>query len=855
QDSHFDTNQIFPENNKQKNPINTVKNVINQKPKEKSIPSIMPNKEGMATNNVLAQTPPSIYGRAKKKTSLDGSLPQETEKKTVSTYSDMENPKTSFQKRIAKEQALELIKGEKHSQDKMGSGTSQNNVIKSTANDTIEMKDSSAPNPTALDKQPTHISLSSIYRTSRLLRRNTSPQKQEETLGTKIPSSNSLNINNKVQIIPKVAPTSIYSKSIRSDVSPLLIEPKRNNQDPVLPKTEMKVDQNPQEYKKIPILRRIRANKAKTHNATTPLSKANETDDVYIPKADRSAQAKPEIFADQMHKQTHQRSKIVENPLPIIEVTTPISTTIKQPNKETMVSTQPVMTVENDTKSNYATIEITKKEDRLIFPKAIFDKVAPTIKIGSQKEQSKITTSKISPEYTQKTTQNTKNIPVIGNNKIANIQAPLKSDTKIYQQSQHPIKARTIPFGAIQQGSLDTKTPSLQIKNTIIKPAKQAKTEYLRPKRQDQTIMNPKEELEGIKAKNNGSGMAPQTTQILPKQENIKSVLQQESTKSGEQIVREKNTSVPETQNIKQTRIDFNHVINSDTYPNTNDFEHLAQHLQTKAEMKLEVKEMQEQRNMPEIKEMEQSPLPAPVTLIKSYIEEQKPFIVSYKNDAGEKVTQHLVIDKESVALKEESKPSFANQENKGNKALEGKMNQFLHERNRDNQNSNMSFDSSDNAPFMASRNATATSANRSVSFYNEILNQQIVSKVSELHKSGQSEIKMSFEVNTLNMGKLNIQMEKRATTLKINFTTDSKEKQDILKENMSELASNLKQFGFENIEVNIDLESSADDKAKFAQSQTEDKNFQKELYIQDPKTDEPFEKRDFGYNSFEYTA
>ena len=243
--------------------------------------------------------------------------------------------------------------------------------------------------------------------------------------------------------------------------------------------------------------------------------------------------------------------------------------------------------------------------------------------------------------------------------------------------------------------------------------------------------------------------------------------------------------------------------------------------------------------------------------LFKNHFLSEKPFIINVKNENGQNYFQQVYIEKENISVKGESKQKLTNQDESITKKSEIKNQIVSNNAQNDNQpQNNQSFQQFQNSFNQRTADVAPQQQSRNHSGDYETLYQQIFSKASELRNSAQFEVKTVFEIMTINFGKVNTQIEKQGTTLRINFKTDSKEKETALKENMSDLATNLKQFGFDKIEINVDLDSHSNDNSKQAQNHHNNtkNDIKKQENIVKKETDFS-QRRKFGYNSFEYTA
>jgi len=151
----------------------------------------------------------------------------------------------------------------------------------------------------------------------------------------------------------------------------------------------------------------------------------------------------------------------------------------------------------------------------------------------------------------------------------------------------------------------------------------------------------------------------------------------------------------------------------------------------------------------------------------------------------------------------------------------------------------------------------TQNNATRQAPVSYEALYSKIFTKATQLSSSNQYEAKSVFDVITLNNGKVNVSIEKEGNSLRINLTAETKDKQDSFKNSANNMVENLKQFGFDNVEINIDFNNKSKGEYQ-AQNDSEGGKIHT-LHKQQESTEETEQEqvhiKDYGYNSFEYTA
>ena len=349
--------------------------------------------------------------------------------------------------------------------------------------------------------------------------------------------------------------------------------------------------------------------------------------------------------------------------------------------------------------------------------------------------------------------------------------------------------------------------------------------------------------------------------------------------------VEEFNSSLEENSTVKQEKITQNSMNNKNTLTknqifnnaylverhsyndNTsrkNDLAHRLQNYNQEKENRIEGKSMymneRKQDLTLDVQENRENSFLKSENLVKEHFIQEKPFTIKVQNEGGQFDYKEIVIDKENLSIKEELKSKNSNSENpNNNKNEDSKQSQVQASEQKQNSNQNQQNHSFNNFNQSLNNRTVETQPgfqSRSSSADFDVLYQQIMNKASELSKSPKYEIRTSFEVITESLGKLNTQIEKMGDSLTIRFKIESKEKESVLKENIQNLSSSLKQFGFEKIEIDIDLDSHSNDKQQYTQSNSTYKTESKSEDKMSKKQETDFsQKRQFGYNTFEYTA
>ncbi|MDD4157013.1 MAG: hypothetical protein PHY08_10620, partial [Candidatus Cloacimonetes bacterium] len=349
--------------------------------------------------------------------------------------------------------------------------------------------------------------------------------------------------------------------------------------------------------------------------------------------------------------------------------------------------------------------------------------------------------------------------------------------------------------------------------------------------------------------------------------------------------VEEYNSSFEENSTLKQEKITQNSMNNKNTLTknqifnnaylverhsyndNTsrkNDLAHRLQNYNQEKENRIEGKSMymneRKQDLTLDVQENRENSFLKSENLVKEHFIQEKPFTIKVQNEGGQFDYKEIVIDKENLSIKEELKSKNSNSENpNNNKNEDSKQSQVQASEQKQNSNQNQQNHSFNNFNQSLNNRTVETQPgfqSRSSSADFDVLYQQIMNKASELSKSPKYEIRTSFEVITESLGKLNTQIEKMGDSLTIRFKIESKEKESVLKENIQNLSSSLKQFGFEKIEIDIDLDSHSNDKQQYTQSNSTYKTESKSEDKMSKKQETDFsQKRQFGYNTFEYTA
>ena len=266
---------------------------------------------------------------------------------------------------------------------------------------------------------------------------------------------------------------------------------------------------------------------------------------------------------------------------------------------------------------------------------------------------------------------------------------------------------------------------------------------------------------------------------------------------------------------------------------------------------------------------------------IQTHIQEEKPIIINYKTNSGQNIFEEVILEKSSlfeninelksigevvqeaafVSREVIEKQSYKQPNDSHRTQLNQKQESALASKevepvNSSSKNQSSSFNDMQNNSSNGNEVVQQSVFSRQTSSFIEIMNQQIITKAAELSKSIKHEIKTSFEVSTLNFGKINIQIAKEGSSLRIEMQIEDKEQETVIEENINELSTALKQFGFEQIDIKIDLNDNPKENNQFAkenQQRDEHKHDRQEQKEREQKTKE--NERKFGYNSFEFTA
>jgi hypothetical protein len=248
--------------------------------------------------------------------------------------------------------------------------------------------------------------------------------------------------------------------------------------------------------------------------------------------------------------------------------------------------------------------------------------------------------------------------------------------------------------------------------------------------------------------------------------------------------------------------------------------------------------------------------------LIKSFVEKEKPFIVSMKNDDGQFELKEVLLHREPIVstlpTRAEARTIISNTENTQTQKESVVKATVYTQSNQDNNSGN---DSSYNQPgdFMhhTLQQAQQASYQKAVSQANEMLNQQIINKATELAKANNVDARSTFDMTTMHYGKMGVQIEKLGSLLRISLKIDSFEHEHSIRENLEELSQVLKQIGYDAIEINIEQENRDKDNQYYKNQDTDGENSQAKSKTEKATTEyiEKATERKFGYNSFEYTA
>jgi hypothetical protein len=264
---------------------------------------------------------------------------------------------------------------------------------------------------------------------------------------------------------------------------------------------------------------------------------------------------------------------------------------------------------------------------------------------------------------------------------------------------------------------------------------------------------------------------------------------------------------------------------------------------------------------------------PEIVSIIDETISNGKTFIIAMKNEFGQTESKHVIIENpivekrqhpvnenfvtSSVVNKTEGdvQPESAKTQNNSQSKTTHTPNNSQSQSDTNSQNSSNQDMTHDwnSAPQQNIHRGQARTPTQS----HEALYQKIIEKATELAKSPSADAKSVFDLQTQHLGRVNVAVEKQGTTLRIRLTAETIEEKNSLTENLSDMAENLKAFGFDTIEVNIDHRSArenAHETAEGGHSPTAKRQSSAKPSDDDAEA-EIIQNRDFGYNSFEYIA
>lgn len=245
------------------------------------------------------------------------------------------------------------------------------------------------------------------------------------------------------------------------------------------------------------------------------------------------------------------------------------------------------------------------------------------------------------------------------------------------------------------------------------------------------------------------------------------------------------------------------------------------------------------------------------VSMLKQHIEEKQPFIVKFMGGDGQEKIQSFILEheKSTQSLDNKEKTKVSETKDFVNTAKRVSTNSSLQENTQSNDQSYQG-----NQPFNFFNQAANVTFNRSTFTEKAKANTQefllkINDTISQLKNNSKSNF-ASFEVEVDQVGNVKTSVEKKGEEIIVRFIAESNQSAMSLKEQLSHLENQLKEFGFMN--VNIEYHFDHQDESQYSKGQ-QGKTRKSNININSNESivetiDNSTQIRDLGYNSMEYT-
>jgi hypothetical protein len=262
---------------------------------------------------------------------------------------------------------------------------------------------------------------------------------------------------------------------------------------------------------------------------------------------------------------------------------------------------------------------------------------------------------------------------------------------------------------------------------------------------------------------------------------------------------------------------------------------------------------------IPTVETLPDQARPSDINLVQDHINNQKPLYLKYTDNDGQQFLQTLFInqdtkktaDLETSSKKEDSKPSIL----KENSAkINASAPQSENKSGLDNQN-NQNF--SDNFSHLQTKVDHSSNLNQTPNDQRFFLNEFSIKLQETINqiKNNQKNQSAKFEIEVNELGTVKTQVEKNGETLTIRFESENSQKSELLKDNLQNLESQLKEKGYSQVDIEYNFNDSSNENnsqytnPKKRHSLKNTNNTSANLVESDNQTS----TKNYGYNSMEY--
>ncbi|HPM02778.1 MAG TPA: flagellar hook-length control protein FliK, partial [Candidatus Cloacimonadota bacterium] len=243
------------------------------------------------------------------------------------------------------------------------------------------------------------------------------------------------------------------------------------------------------------------------------------------------------------------------------------------------------------------------------------------------------------------------------------------------------------------------------------------------------------------------------------------------------------------------------------------------------------------------------------IDMIQDHIDNREPFIVQYLDNNGQEKIQTIVINNKTE--KNSEKTELSQNENKLFTEKTNASNTKSKQQNQSelNQESKSQNYESYNQNYQTSDSHTSQEFSK---FVNRMSFTDFLPKLQEtVHQLRQNKKnqKAVFEIETEELGLVKANIEKHGEKIYVRFEVEDIQRLESLKENMNQLEQQLKSQGFNDVFVEYDFnKESSQHQPQHASKKSSNHHFGQEEQIISSQNDDILIKKDYGYNSIEYT-